>query len=84
MLGNDVGAYGLMRDGEVVTDLGGASLTACVSGEEIYRDGGGEETLLEAVGEVGEAGPGNGEERRRVGVAALLFPFRSRSISACS
>ena len=73
-----------MRDGEVVTDLGGASLVGCVSGEEIYRDGGGEETRVGSVGEVGEAGPGKGEERRRVGVAALALPLLRRSISACN
>lgn len=73
-----------MRVGEVVTDRGGASLALCVSGEETYRDGGGEETGVGAVGEVGDAGPGKGEEWRREAAAAPGLALRRRSTSACN
>lgn len=90
MLGKFVGAYGLMRVGEVVTDRGGGRREeGVVSGEERYRiegdcideelEGGGE---FGAVGEVGEAGPGNGEEWRRVELADPGFNLRNLSISA--
>lgn len=66
--GRVVGAYGLMRVGEVVTDRGGGRRDeAVVSGEERYRAELGAEDCTDedgefgATGEVGEAGPGNGE-----------------------
>jgi hypothetical protein len=68
--GRVLGAYGLMRVGEVVTDRGGGRRDeGVVSGEERYRAelGAGDCTDEEpdgefgAIGEVGEAGPGNGE-----------------------
>jgi hypothetical protein len=72
----------------VVTDRGGGRREEEVdSGEERYRAGGGGEEMEEAtlldgvVGEVGEAGPGKGEEWRREVVADPGFALRNRSTS---
>jgi hypothetical protein len=94
MLDRDVGAYGFIRVGEVVTDRGGGRREEEVdSGEERYRadddDSGGdcieeieEEAVDEGVvGEVGDAGPGKGEEWRREVVADPGFALRNLSTS---
>ena len=85
-----MGAYGFMRVGEVVTDRGGGRREeGVVSGDDRYRtegdcideelDGGGE---FGAMGEVGEAGPGNGDECRRVVVVDPGLALRNLSTSA--
>jgi len=79
-----------MRVGAAVTDRGGGRREeGVVSGEERYRaggdciedelDGGGK---FGVVGEVGEAGPGKGEEWRRKAEADPGFALRNLSTSA--
>lgn len=83
MLGSCVGAYGLMRVGEVVTDRGGGRRAdGIVSGEVVYPRA--EKGAEGVTGEVGDAGPGKGEECSRVPDEDPGTALRNLSTSACN